>query len=90
MHWRVDTQIMQALLPKGFQVDTFDGCAWVGLIPFTMDGTRPRGFPPFPGVSRFHECNVRTYVLHDGVPGVWFGLTCNPYFGIYLVLNCWC
>jgi hypothetical protein len=72
MHWRVDTQIMQALLPKGFQVDTFDGCAWVGLIPFTMDGTRPRGFPPFPGVSRFHECNVRTYVLHDGVPGVWF------------------
>ena len=72
MHWRVDAQAMKPLLPQGLQLDTFDGCAWVGLIPFTMDRTRPRGIPPLPGVSRFHECNVRTYVLHDGIPGVWF------------------
>ena len=72
MHWRVDTELMESLLPDGLRVDSFDGCAWVGLIPFTMDGTRPRGIPPLPGVSRFHECNVRTYVLHDGVPGIWF------------------
>lgn len=72
MHWRVDAGIMESLLPPGLQLDTFDGCAWVGLIPFTMDGTRPRGVPAIPGISRFHECNVRTYVLHDGIPGVWF------------------
>lgn len=72
LHWRVDPELIEPLLPKGFQLDTFDGCGWIGLIPFTMDDTRPRGFPRVPGLSRFHECNVRTYVLHDGVPGVWF------------------
>ena len=72
IHWRVDTRLVKPLIPKGLQLDTFDGCAWIGLIPFTMDDTRPRGFPRMPGLSRFHECNVRTYVLQDGVPGVWF------------------
>jgi uncharacterized protein YqjF (DUF2071 family) len=37
------------------------------------------GLPPVPGLSWFHELNVRTYV-HDeqGNPGVWFfSLDCN-------------
>jgi uncharacterized protein len=31
-----------------------------------------RGTPPIPGLSRFPELNVRTYVVRDGKPGVWF------------------
>ena len=72
IHWRVDPELLAPLLPEGLELDTFDGCGWIGLIPFTMDGTRPWGLPSLPGVSRFHECNVRTYVLQDGIPGVWF------------------
>jgi uncharacterized protein YqjF (DUF2071 family) len=28
--------------------------------------------PPIPGLDSMHELNVRTYVHHNGVPGVWF------------------
>ena len=28
--------------------------------------------PPCRGLSRFPELNVRTYVIRDGIPGVWF------------------
>jgi uncharacterized protein YqjF (DUF2071 family) len=31
-----------------------------------------RGTPAIPGFSRFPELNVRTYVVRDGKPGVWF------------------
>jgi len=53
-------------------IDTFDGQAWIGVVPFTMWGVRPIFTPPFPGLSAFHELNVRTYVHYEGVPGVWF------------------
>jgi uncharacterized protein YqjF (DUF2071 family) len=53
--------------------DTFEGRAWVGLVPFTVSGARPRFLPPLPFVSDFHEVNVRTYVRRRGQdPGVWF------------------
>ncbi|MEO7424988.1 MAG: DUF2071 domain-containing protein, partial [Fibrobacteria bacterium] len=31
-----------------------------------------RFFPDIPGLSAFPELNVRTYVRHNGYPGVWF------------------
>jgi uncharacterized protein len=37
-----------------------------------MSGIRARGTPPLPGLSRFPELNVRTYVTHGGKPGVFF------------------
>ncbi|MBB47161.1 MAG: hypothetical protein CMJ33_01090 [Phycisphaerae bacterium] len=72
IHWRVDPDLLQQTLPPGLEVDTFDGAAWVALVPFTMAGTGPTFLPPLPFARNFHECNVRTYVLKDGVPGVWF------------------
>lgn len=72
VHWRVDPELMRGLLPPGLEVDTFDGSAWVGLVPFLMDDVRFFGLPGLPTLRRFHECNVRTYVLRDGIPGVWF------------------
>jgi uncharacterized protein YqjF (DUF2071 family) len=73
LHWRYPPATVQALLPPGLEVDTFDGDAWVGLIPFLMDGVRAPGVPALPWLSRFPETNVRTYVRGpDGRTGIWF------------------
>ena len=72
MHWRIDQQLLRPLVPDSLTIDTFDGAAWIGIIPFTMWGIRASLLPPIPGTSAFHELNVRTYVHLDGVPGVWF------------------
>ena len=72
-HWEVPPGDLQALLPADLTVDLFEGKAFIGLVPFTMTGVRPVLLPPLPGVSSFHEVNVRTYVHHQGTnPGVWF------------------
>lgn len=54
-------------------MDTFDGSAWIGLVPFVMEDLRPTALPALPHHRRFVEVNVRTYVVdRTGRPGVWF------------------
>jgi uncharacterized protein YqjF (DUF2071 family) len=79
LHWRWEVADLQRRLPPGLWVDTFDGEAWLGVVPFFMDRIRPRFLPPVPGLSWFRELNVRTYVHDDqGRPGVWFfSLDCD-------------
>ena len=72
MHWKVDPSRLQPHLPSGLAIDLFDGEAYVGVIPFVMKNVRPRGLPAVPGISTFAEFNVRTYVVNDGQPGVFF------------------
>jgi hypothetical protein len=73
LHWEVPPMELQALLPHRLTLDTFEGKAYVGLVPFTMTGVRPILTPPLPWISSFHEINVRTYVhLEGNNPGVWF------------------
>lgn len=71
-HWPVPPRIVQPLLPPSLTLDTFDGEAWVGVIPFHMSNVRPRFVPPLPWVSAFHELNVRTYVRAGDRSAVWF------------------
>lgn len=71
-HWSVGPQAVATLLPAGVTLDTRDGQAWVGVVPFLMSNVAPRCCPLIPGLSRFLELNVRTYVTIDGKPGVWF------------------
>lgn len=72
VHWPYDPAAIQTLLPPPLAVDTLDGVAWVGLVPFHCT-IRPPAIPRVPWVSSFEEMNVRTYVRGpDGVPGVWF------------------
>ena len=73
LHWEYSAAVIQETLPDGLFVDTFDGKAYLGVVPFFMRNIRPRFLPAIPGISNFMEMNLRTYV-HDrsGVPGVWF------------------
>jgi hypothetical protein len=71
-HWPVDPDVLAARLPAGLELDLRDGHAWLGVVPFTMADVAPRGWPPFGRFSVFPEINVRTYVRHDGLPGIHF------------------
>jgi uncharacterized protein len=71
-HWAVPVDALRPLIPRALEIDTFGGQAWLGVVPFRMSGVRMRGTPAIPGFSRFPELNVRTYVVRDGKPGVWF------------------
>lgn len=73
LHWSLEPEALQALIPKGLTIDTHEGRAYVGLVPFTMHGIRLSWLPAVPGLRASHETNVRTYVVDErGVPGVWF------------------
>jgi uncharacterized protein YqjF (DUF2071 family) len=72
LHWPVPIEQLRSLIPARLQIDTFEGGAWISVLPFTMWGIRPPFFPSLPLVSASHELNVRTYVHLDGVPGIWF------------------
>jgi uncharacterized protein len=80
MHWRIEETELRRLIPPELEIDTFDGTAWIGIVPFTMWDIRalPPFVPAVPGLSSAHELNVRTYVHYDNLPGVWFfSLDCN-------------
>jgi uncharacterized protein YqjF (DUF2071 family) len=72
MHWPIDVSLLRPLIPAQLEIDSFDGSAWIGVVPFTMWGIRASFLPPIPGTSAFHELNVRAYVTLKGFPGVWF------------------
>ena len=71
-HWEVDGAALRKFIPRGLQLDSFGGRAFLGVVPFRMTGVRMRGLPPLPGLSAFPELNVRTYVTDGSKPGVWF------------------
>jgi uncharacterized protein YqjF (DUF2071 family) len=65
LHWPYDPALVRPLLPSTLVLDTFDGAAWIGLVPFEIHNLR--------GIPHFPETNVRTYVIGpDGGRAVWF------------------
>ncbi len=62
---------LDPLVPEELTIDTARGTAWVSVIPFVNRALRPQGMPARFGI-RLPELNVRTYVSHDGTPGVYF------------------
>lgn len=72
MHWKVPLSALAGFLPKGLIIDTFDEQAWVSMIAFTVKKLRPRFLPSLPPISNFHEVNFRTYVIKDGIRGIYF------------------
>ncbi len=72
IHLPLAPDVLRPLLPPQLELDTFDGQAWVGIVPFWVSHASLRWVPPPPLLSRFPEINVRTYVTLRGIPGVYF------------------
>jgi uncharacterized protein YqjF (DUF2071 family) len=71
-HWRCPVEHLRPLIPSHLEIETYDGSAWISVTPFYMSGVRMRAAPPVPTATAFEELNVRTYVVLDGRPGIWF------------------
>jgi len=72
LHWRVPAAVLAPLLPPQLTLDTFDGDAWLGIVPFRMSDVSARLTPRVRRIADFGELNVRTYATAMGKPGVWF------------------
>ena len=71
-HWRVELSELRRAVPAAFELDLFDGAAWLGIVPFHMTNVGLRATPLVPWISAFPELNVRTYVRVADRPGVYF------------------
>ena len=72
LHWPMPQDEVRARIPAGLELDTHDGTAWLGVTPFEMRNVHVTGMPPVPTARDFPELNVRTYVRHRDVAGVYF------------------
>ncbi|WP_115864088.1 YqjF family protein [Halorussus litoreus] len=70
-NWPVDPSVVRPHVPDALTVDTYDGDAWLSVVPFTNVDVRPSWIPTGWGVP-LPELNLRTYVTHDGHDGVYF------------------
>jgi uncharacterized protein YqjF (DUF2071 family) len=72
VHWCIRAQELRPLVPASFDIEEFDGQAYISLVPFTVKSARPVGAPKGGGLD-FLETNVRTYVrAPSGESGVYF------------------
>lgn len=71
LNYSIDPLDLQKRLPLGMQLDTFDGKAFLSIVPFMMSGVRFPFTPRLP-FSSLLELNIRTYVTVNGVPGIYF------------------
>lgn len=70
-NWPVDADRIDARLPDALSVQTHDGTGWLTIVPFVNVNVRPRGLPEQAGIP-LRELNLRTYVTHEGEPGIYF------------------
>lgn len=75
VHYAVDPAALQPLVP--FELDLFEGRAYVSLVAFTQRHLRPRTGGALAALAATPLAshpflNVRTYVRHNGEPGIYF------------------
>jgi len=73
LHWSFPPEVVRPRVPANYELDTFDGRAWVSLIAFEIAHMHPgRSLPAVPGLSSALEAHLRTYVRGpDGRRGIW-------------------
>ena len=75
IHYEVDPDVLQSTI--GYQLDLYDGRAYVSVVAFTMRRLRLRvggrivSWITAP-IADHGFLNVRTYVTHEGEPGIHF------------------
>jgi uncharacterized protein len=72
LHWPLDPLALRPFVPPSLEIDTFEAHAWIGITPFMLRDVHLTAVPSIPGLSSFHELNVRTCVHYNGIPGIWF------------------
>ena len=75
IHYEADPALLQRQIP--FQLDLYEGRVFVSLVAFTLLRMRPRiggrlGEWLFKPIASHGFLNVRTYVWHNGEPGIFF------------------
>ncbi len=88
-HYALDPEAVRRLIPAGLELDTFEGKAWLGVVPFSMDQVQVRvagsSAAGVPTVRAFDELNLRTYVRspRTGLRGVYFfSLDCSSLLAV--------
>lgn len=72
VNWPVAVEQVRPLIPAQLEIDTYEGQAWVSLLPLRMAHVHLRGVAPIPHLTDFPELNLRTYVTGNDHKGVWF------------------
>ena len=72
LHWPVDPEVVDNLIPRGLKPDILNGKAWISIVAFSMDNVVHKFLPVPQAVSMFDEINVRTYVTDGKHRGVYF------------------
>lgn len=72
IHYKIDIQSLRALVPSKFEIDLYQGEAWISIVPFFMEDVMKGNIPSFYPFKKFPELNLRTYVKYENKPGVFF------------------
>jgi uncharacterized protein YqjF (DUF2071 family) len=72
INYQADAEILTRLIPRFLSLDLYQGKAWVSIVNFKMKNIGLRGLPIFMSIKNKLEINLRTYVLFNGKPAVYF------------------
>ena len=90
INYNIDPKILEKHLPKGTEIDLYDGKCYVSLVGFLFQDTRLLGLK-FPFYTNFEEVNLRFYVKrlenNEWKRGVVFIKEIVPKHALTLVAN---
>ena len=70
LNYEVPPSLLQPLVPRGTELDRWNGATLVSMVGFRFLDTRVAGIP-IPGHRDFDEVNLRFYVRRRGEDGQW-------------------
>lgn len=61
LNYEIDPKVLEPLVPRGTELDYYDGRSFVSIVGFMYSNTRIKGFS-IPGHRSFAELNLRFYI----------------------------
>ena len=86
INYEIDPEILKPFVPKGAELDFYEGKCFVSMVGFLFMNTKVLGIK-LPGHVNFEEINLRFYVKHNNRRGVVFIKEIVPKPLITLVAN---